>query len=67
MFTRHDFVTTSRRAAISFVVRECRCAGDWLSNARSSRVEFIEVEFNGTGVRPPYIKHKVSGSDAAST
>ena len=26
--TRHDFVTTSCRAAISFVVRECRSAGD---------------------------------------
>jgi hypothetical protein len=28
LFTRHDFVTTSCRAAISFVVRECRSAGD---------------------------------------
>jgi hypothetical protein len=28
VFTRHDFVTTSCRAAISFVVRECRSAGD---------------------------------------
>src|SRR6267142_2237048 len=32
----------------------------------SSRVEFIEAEFNGTGVRSPYIKHQVSASDAAS-
>jgi hypothetical protein len=28
VFTRHDFVTTSCRAAISLVVRECRSAGD---------------------------------------
>jgi hypothetical protein len=28
VFTRHDFVTTSCRAAISFIVRECRSAGD---------------------------------------
>jgi hypothetical protein len=28
VFTRHDFITTSGRAAISFVVRECRPAGD---------------------------------------
>jgi hypothetical protein len=32
----------------------------------SSRVEFIEAEFNGTGVRSPYIKHQVSAPDAAS-
>jgi hypothetical protein len=32
----------------------------------SSRVEFIEAEFNGTGVRSPYIEHQVSASDAAS-
>jgi hypothetical protein len=28
VFTRHDFAATSCRAAISFVVRECRSAGD---------------------------------------
>jgi hypothetical protein len=28
VFTRHDFITTSCRAAISVVVRECRAAGD---------------------------------------
>ena len=32
----------------------------------SSRVEFIEAEFNGTGVRSPYIQYQVSASDAAS-
>jgi len=32
----------------------------------SSRVEFIETEFNGTGVRSSYIWHQVSASDAAS-
>src|SRR5438309_8917618 len=33
---------------------------------RSSRVELPEAEFNGTGVRSPYIEHQVSESDAAS-
>jgi hypothetical protein len=32
----------------------------------SSQVEFIEADFNGTGVRSSYIKHQVSASDAAS-
>jgi hypothetical protein len=32
----------------------------------SSRVEFIESEFNGTGARSPYIQYQVSASDAAS-
>src|SRR5260370_3541186 len=66
VFTRHDFVTTSCRAAISFVVRECRTAGDDSVTRGSSRVEFIEAEFNGTGVRSPYIEYQVSASDAAS-
>jgi hypothetical protein len=42
VFTRHDFVTH----AIDSVARV------------SSRVEFIEAEFNGTGVRSPYIEHQ---------
>src|ERR1700682_845364 len=32
----------------------------------SSRVEFVEAEFNGTGARSPYIQYQVSASDAAS-
>jgi hypothetical protein len=32
----------------------------------SSRVEFIESEFNGTSARSPYIQYQVSASDAAS-
>jgi hypothetical protein len=32
----------------------------------SSRVEFIEAEFNGAGARSPYIQYQVSASDAAS-
>jgi hypothetical protein len=32
----------------------------------SSRVEFIESEFNGANARSPYIEHQVSASDAAS-
>jgi len=31
----------------------------------SSRVEFVESEFNGTGALSPYIQHQVSASDAA--
>jgi hypothetical protein len=29
----------------------------------SSRVEFIEAEFNGTGVRSPYIEHAAANRD----
>jgi hypothetical protein len=36
----------------------------WVTRA-SSRVEFIESEFNGTGARSPYIQYQVSASDAA--
>src|SRR6476659_10577962 len=32
----------------------------------SSQVEFIELEFNGTGARSPYIRYQASTSDAAS-
>jgi hypothetical protein len=57
VFTRHDFVTRSCRAAISFVVRAVPQAIDSVTRV-SSRVEFIEAEFNGTGVRSPYIEHQ---------
>src|ERR1700704_3279559 len=58
VFTRHDFVTTSCRAAISFVgANGGPHAVDSLTRV-SSRVEFIEAEFNGTGARSPYIEHQ---------
>jgi hypothetical protein len=44
----------ARPQAIDFVTRVSR------------RVEFIEAEFNGTGVSLSYIEHQVSASDAAS-
>jgi hypothetical protein len=43
-----------------------RGANRRLGNAFQAELIFIEAEFNGTGVRSPYIEHQVSASDAAS-
>jgi hypothetical protein len=66
VFTRHDFVATFCRAAISLVVRDCGPQAIDSVTRGSSRVEFIEVKFNGAGARFPYIQYQVSASDAAS-
>jgi hypothetical protein len=58
VFTRHDFVTTSVAPQSALL---CANAGPQAIDSVtrvSSRVEFIEVEFNGTGVRSPYMKYQ---------
>jgi hypothetical protein len=57
--TRHDFVTIVLVAPQSALL--CANAGPRAIDSAtrvSSRVEFIQAEFNGTGVRSPYIQHQ---------